>query len=97
MTFGTIMNINGRVISDEKKNANLMFNWKTRLSNSQVETSKGWGTEITLDHTDVKSSTANVLVYPEIFVIGAYEEVKEDNTNITHNGEIVYHRYKPNV
>lgn len=98
MTFGTTINVRHNILSDEKKAEHLLFNWKTRRNNSSTEVNVGWGQEITLSATQLRnvigagSSLASTLVYPEIYVKGAYEVVTQDGVVVTQGGEDVYER-----
>lgn len=98
MTFDTIVNVNGTVLSDEMKQKHLAFNWKIRKNNVSTETDKGWGQRITIDASDLRnvkgsgSTLASTLVYPYVYLKGAYEEVTDNGEVVTDNGEVVYDR-----
>lgn len=99
MTFGTIQNVLGTVLSDEKKRENMRFNWKTRKSTVTQVVDRGWGQELTLHAQElfnVKGSggaaLANVSVYPEVYVLGAYEEVMDNGEVVTDSGETLFDR-----
>lgn len=98
MTFGTIVNINGEVLSDALKQKHLAFNWKIRKNNTSTEIDKGWGQRITIDASDLRnvkgsgSTLASTLVSNEVYLKGAYEEVTDNGEVVTYNGEKVYDR-----
>jgi hypothetical protein len=98
MTFDTIVNVNGEVLSDALKRKHLAFNWKIRKNNISTETDKGWGQRITIDASDLRnvkgsgSTLASTLVGNEVYLKGAYEEVTDEGEVVTDNGEVVYDR-----
>jgi hypothetical protein len=98
MTFDTIVNVNGEVLSDELKQKHLAFNWKIRKNNVSTETDKGWGQRITIDASDLRnvkgsgSTLASTLVDNEVYLLGAYEEVTDDNEVVTDDGQTVFDR-----
>lgn len=98
MSFGTIININGDVLSDALKRKHLAFNWKIRKNNTSTEIDKGWGQRITIDASDLRnvkgsgSTLASTLVGNEVYLKGAYEEVTDNGEVVTYNGEKVYDR-----
>lgn len=98
MSFDTIVNVNGVVLSDETKQKHLAFNWKIRKNNVSTETDKGWGQRITIDASELRnvrgsgSTLASTLVGNEVYLLGAYEKVTQSNDVVTCNGEIVYDR-----
>ena len=98
MTFDTIVNVNGEVLSDALKRKHLAFNWKIRKNNISTETDKGWGQRITIDASDLRnvkgsgSTLASTLVGNEVYLKGAYEEVTDGGEVVTDNGEVVYDR-----
>lgn len=93
MTFSTVVNVKGAVVSEAKKQAHMRFNWKTRNSTQSAETDRGWGERITLDSSAMQSSTGNVLIYPIVYIIGAYEPITYDGEVVTYNSENVYGRF----
>lgn len=98
MTFDTIVNVNGDVLTDALKQKHLAFNWKIRKNNISTETDKGWGQRITIDASDLRnvkgsgSTLASTLVGNEVYLKGAYEEVTDGGEVVTYNGEVVYDR-----
>lgn len=98
MTFDTIVNVNGEVLSDALKRKHLAFNWKIRKNNTSTEIDKGWGQRITIDASDLRnvkgsgSTLASTLVSNEVYLKGAYEEVTDGGEVVTYNGEVVYDR-----
>ena len=104
MSFGTIININGEVLSDALKQKHLAFNWKIHKDNAapntpEAEIDKGWGQRITIDASDLRnarqtpsSTLASTLVYNHVYLKGAYEEVTDNGEVVTYNGEKVYDR-----
>ena len=98
MSFGTIVNVNGEVLSDALKQKHLAFNWKIRKNNTSTEIDKGWGQRITIDASDLRnvkgsgSTLASTLVGNEVYLKGAYEEVTDNGEVVTYNGEKVYDR-----
>lgn len=93
MNFGTIINVKGRMLSEETKRTHMLFNWKTRQSLSSTEIDRGWGLNITLDNTALQSTNGSVLVYPIIYILGAYDVVTYNGENVTFNGEVLYCRF----
>ena len=104
MSFGTIVNVNGEVLSDALKQKHLAFNWKIHKDNAapntpEAEIDKGWGQRITIDASDLRnarqtpsSTLASTLVYNHVYLKGAYEEVTDNGEAVTYNGEKVYDR-----
>jgi hypothetical protein len=98
MTFDTIVNVNGDVLSDALKRKHLSFNWKIRKNNTSTEIDKGWGQRITIDASDLRnvkgsaSTLASTLVSNDVYLKGAYEEVTDNGEVVTYNGEKVYDR-----
>lgn len=98
MTFDTIVNVSGDVLSDELKQKHLAFNWKIRKNNVSTEIDKGWGQRITIDASDLRnvkgigSSLASTLVSNEVYLKGAYEEVTDDGEVVTDGEDVVYDR-----
>lgn len=98
MTFDTIVNVNGDVLSDALKQKHLAFNWKIRKNNVSTETDKGWGQRITIDASDLRnvkgsgSTLASTIVGNEVYLMGAYEEVTDDNEVVTDDGQTVFDR-----
>lgn len=98
MTFDTIVNVNGEVLSDALKRKHLAFNWKIRKSNTSTEIDKGWGQRITIDASDLRnvkgsgSTLASTLVSNDVYLKGAYEEVTYNGEVVTDGGEVVYDR-----
>ena len=93
MTFATIINTKGKQLTDAKKDEHMKFNWKTRQSRSSTEIDRGWGLTCILDNSALQSSNGSVLVYPDIYILGAYEPVTHNGVAVTHNGGQVYHRF----
>lgn len=103
MTFKTICNVNGKNLDDSVKNTHMRFNWKTRKNTVTTETDKGWGTTKTIVATDLRntigatSSLASTLVYPYVYVLGAWKVktsttvVDYDKPEMTKNG-VTYER-----
>lgn len=101
MLFSTIMNLKSDTISEARKRAHLMLNWKYRKSNNTQELDAGWGQSITIEASklrnvkygqNVDSTLASTLVFPYIYLLGAYEGVTEDDEEITEDGEAVVDR-----
>ena len=98
MSFGTIVNVNGEVLSDSLKQKHLAFNWKIRKNNTSTEIDKGWGQQITIDASELRNVTgmdstlASTLVGNVVYLKGAYEEVTDGGEVVTYNGEKVYGR-----
>jgi len=98
MTFDTIVNVNGVVLSDELKQKHLAFNWKIRKNDTSTEVDKGWGQRITIDASELRSvkgsgsTLSSTLVGNEVYIKGAYEEVTDNGEIVTDNGEVVYDR-----
>ena len=98
MTFDTIVNVNGDVLSDSLKQKHLAFNWKIRKNNTSTEIDKGWGQQITIDASELRNVTgmdstlASTLVGNVVYLKGAYEEVTDGGEVVTYNGEKVYGR-----
>ena len=98
MTFDTIVNVNGAILSDALKRKHLAFNWKIRKNNISTEIDKGWGQRITIDASDLRnvkgsgSTLASTLVSNDVYLKGAYEEVTYNGEVVTDGGEVVYDR-----
>ena len=98
MAFGTVVNIRHSVVSDEMKKEHLHFNWKIRKNTASTETDMGWGQQMGIAASALRntvgntSSLASTLVFPYVYLLGAYEEVTEDGVVVTEDGETVFDR-----
>ena len=99
MSFDTVINVMHAILSDEKKSAHLRFNWKTRKNNVSTEVDAGWGQTTTMDALDLRntrgssnSQLASTLVFPYVYLMGAYENCTHGGEEITQNGETVFDR-----
>ena len=98
MAFETICNVRHSVLTDEVKAEHLQFNWKARKNNTSTETDMGWGQKKTIAASALRntigssSSLASTLVFPYVYLLGAYEEVTEDGVVVTEDGNTVYDR-----
>jgi len=98
MTFETVVNALGEILSDAKKSEHLHFNWKIRKNTSDTETDMGWGQKMTFPASALRntigatSSLASTLVFPYVYLLGAYEKVTEDGVVVTDDNETVYDR-----
>jgi hypothetical protein len=99
MSFDTVINVMHAILSDEKKSAHLRFNWKTRKNNVSTEVDAGWGQTTTMDALDLRntrgssnSQLASTLVFPYVYLMGAYEKCTQGGEEITQNGETVFDR-----
>ena len=106
--FRMIVNVNDKTLTDTEIANNLRFNWKLRDVTSVKEGAvsiphdntydRGWGSEIVLPASDLVKATSSQngskLVYNEVFLLGAYEILYQDNVAITddYSGEYVYGR-----
>lgn len=93
MEFSTIINVRGKILSDEVKERHMKFNWKTRQSRNSTEVDRGWGLSVRLDNSALQSTQGSVLVYPDIYILGAAEPVTHNGAAVTHNGVAVYHQF----
>lgn len=93
MEFSTIINVRGKILSDAVKTNHMRFNWKTRNSLQSTEVDRGWGLSVILDNAALQSSRGSVLVYPDIYILGAAEPVTHNGAAVTHNGVPVYHQF----
>lgn len=98
MSFDVIVNVKGRQLTDEKIAEHLRFNWKYRQSTLSTENDAGWGRRITIDASNLRNvygsgtSLASTIVFPYVYLMGAYEIVTHNNETVTHNNETVYAR-----
>lgn len=98
MTFETICNIRHAILTDAQKAEHLHFNWKIRKNTTSTETDMGWGQRMTMAASALRntigstSSLASTLVFPYVYLLGAYEKVTEDGVVVTEDGETVYDR-----
>ena len=93
MTFYNIVNHKKNVLTDEQKAANLLFNFKKRISTSSSMTDLGWGQEITVPSNTLAQSTSySTPVHAEVYMMGAYERVTDDNADVTDDDELIYDR-----
>lgn len=98
MSFDTVVNCLGEVLSEATKSEHLHFNWKTRKNTQSTEVDMGWGQKITLDASSLRntigstSSLASTLVFPYVYLLGAYEKVLDDGEVVTDDGQVVYDR-----
>ena len=85
-------------LDDNKKNDHLRFNWKTRKNNVSTEVDKGWGLTKTLRADELmnvigqSSSLASTLVFPYVYLRGAYEKVTYNGSEVTDDGAVVFDR-----
>lgn len=95
MTFGTVINIRHSVLSDEKKEENILCEWKSRSASSSTETLLGWGQTVTADGEDLLNlQTKSTLVYPYLYLLGAKAEVMFDGDSVVYDNETVVQRTK---
>jgi len=98
MNFGTVVNIRHSVLSDDMKKEHLHFNWKIRKNTTSTETDMGWGQQMEFAASALRntigntSSLASTLVFPYVYLLGAYEKVTEDGAVVTEDGETVFDR-----
>ena len=98
MTFETICNIRHTILSDAMKAEHLHFNWKIRKNNTATETDMGWGQRMTMAASALRntigssSSLASTLVFPYVYLLGAYEKVTEDGVVVTEDDAPVFDR-----
>lgn len=106
MTFGTIVNINGRNLEDSVKAANLRFKWVYRKNFTNQETVAGWSQgesdQITIQASNLRSikgqdsTLASTLVFPYVYCLGAWTTSQGTETGYskpttTKNG-VTYYR-----
>ena len=106
MTFGTIVNINGRNLEDSVKAANLRFKWVYRKNFTSQETVAGWSQgesdQITIQASNLRSvraqdsTLASTLVFPYVYCLGAWTtnqgtETGYSKPTTTKNG-VTYYR-----
>ena len=98
MAFETICNVRHSILSDAQKAEHLHFNWKIRKNTTSTETDMGWGQNMTMDASALRntigstSSLASTLVFPYVYLLGAYEIVTEDGAAVTEDGVTVFDR-----
>lgn len=93
MTFQTIINVKGRTVSESEKQEHLLINYLRRISTSGSFTDMGWGQDITVKSSTLKQTqTFSTPVHSEVYMIGAYDLVKDDGENVTDNNEVIYDR-----
>lgn len=98
MAFGTVVNIRHSVLSDEMKKEHLHFNWKIRKNTTSTETDMGWGQQMEFAASALRntigntSSLASTLVFPYVYLLGAYEKVTEDGVVVTDDDDTVFDR-----
>ena len=80
------------------KAEHLHFNWKIRKNNTATETDMGWGQRMTMAASALRntigssSSLASTLVFPYVYLLGAYEKVTEDGVAVTEDDAPVFDR-----
>jgi hypothetical protein len=98
MAFGTVVNIRHSVLSDEMKKEHLYFNWKIRKNTTSTETDMGWGQQMEFAASELRntigntSSLASTLVFPYVYLLGAYEKVTDDGVVVTDDDDTVFDR-----
>jgi hypothetical protein len=98
MAFGTVVNIRHSVLSDEMKKEHLHFNWKIRKNTTSTETDMGWGQQMEFAASELRntigntSSLASTLVFPYVYLLGAYEKVTDDGVVVTEGDDTVFDR-----
>lgn len=98
MKFSTVVNVRHNVLADAKKHAHLRFNWKYRKSNSSTEYDAGWGEEVEILASQLRNvygssaTLASTIVYPYVYIVGAYDVITYEGETVTHDGETVYGR-----
>jgi len=99
--FETIVNCNGKTLSDTEKAENLRFNWITRKAEqaASAEVNRGWGQTLLVDASDLMNVVGSAseklsssLVRSEAYILGAFQPVTHENNNVTYNGQQVYCR-----
>ena len=86
MKFSTIVNTKDGVLSEEKKQEHLRFNWKSRPSTSSSQTDKGWGQECTIGGEELRVSSGggggaagSTQVLFETHLLGPWQEMEYDD------------------
>lgn len=93
MTFTNIVNYRGGVISDAVRRANFLFNYKRRISTSSSYTDMGWGDEVTVRSDTLRQTTSySTPVHAEVYMLGAYDAVMDDDAVVTDDSEVVFDR-----
>jgi hypothetical protein len=99
MDFSSISNANGEVLDDNTKLEQLAFKWVSRRNNESVENNQGWGREKSITASDLRntigagqSSLASTMVFPYVYLKGAFEKITDNSELVTDGGETVYDR-----
>lgn len=95
LTFDTICNIRGHMMSAEEKTEHLFFHWKKKPTNADTTTYLGYGQTITRPSTEfLNYQKFGVQVMPDVLLRGAYEKVTMTSGGeaVTLNGEQVFVR-----
>lgn len=93
MTFTNIVNHLGGVLTDEQKAAHLLFNFKRRISTASSYTDMGWGQKITVSSNTLRQVTSyDTPVHADVYMMGPYEAVTDDNAAVTDDGDPVFDR-----
>ena len=99
MKFTTIVNFKGnnsRVLTELQKDEHFLFHYVGRMptGNGFTDLDLGWGKEVKTDSWKLKqTSTYAVPVHTEIYTLGPYEAVMDNNEEVTDEGAVVYDRY----
>lgn len=98
MNFETICNVRHAILSDAQKAEHIHFNWKIRKSTTAIESDMGWGQSMKMSASALRnvigatSSLASTLVFPYLYLLGAYEKVTEDGVVVTDDEAAVFDR-----
>lgn len=94
LTFETIINYKGGVVTDEQKIALFLLNYKRRISSSSEYVDMGWGLTVTENSNNLRQTTTySTPVMTDVYMLGAYEEVTDDDEVVTDDGDVVYDNF----
>ena len=105
-TFGMIANLRGIILPEAKARENLLLEWKSRKSTANAETLLGWGQMADASSEELigtrtggtsLSSLASTLVWPVVYLRGAYRIVEYSSDTVTHDDKTVVFRTEENV
>lgn len=97
MKFSTIVNLKGNsscTLTEQQKKENFLFHYLGRkpIQNGFTDIDMGWGLETVIESWKLKNPTYSIPVHTEIFTLGPYEAVTDNNEVVTDNGDVVYDR-----
>lgn len=78
--FRAIVTADGVDMSDEKRDELIRLNWKSKPTNSNTITDRGWGNTTVISASDLmKTGSVNVEVQPDLYILSNLDVLTDDS------------------